>query len=102
MDNLLKEACGMFRDPTRNVGHSWTSGRRVSLLHLSLKEEERNRPCQVPAELQPLLSTITWPCFTLVEPKGDKEAQAMRSLAGSCLQFIAQGNRDCLRQGRKE
>lgn len=42
MDNLLKEVCGMFKDPTRNVGPSRTSGRRASLLHLSLKEEERN------------------------------------------------------------
>ena len=42
MDNLLKEVCGMLRDPTRNVGRAQTSGRRVSLLHLSLKEEERN------------------------------------------------------------
>lgn len=44
------------------------------------------------SKLQPLLPTIiAWPCFTVVESKGDKGAQAMRPLAGSCLQFTAQG-----------
>lgn len=42
MDNLFKEVCGMFRDPTRNVRHSWTINSRESLLHLSLKGKERN------------------------------------------------------------
>ena len=37
----------MFRGPKRNVGRAETSGRRASLLQLSLKEEEeRNRRCQ--------------------------------------------------------